>query len=921
MSLQPNPNYSTNHPNVMPLRAMARKASVEEAEQPEAVADVDALELPSKKGIEVVPTEESADKFSSDKKTKNAKELDSKASVEAKKPVKTDKTEKQAEDGEYHPPNPLKWVAIGAGTIAGVVATGGLLAGGAWLFTNHKPVITEETLKKWATNLEDVNFSVEAKKWANFKPDKKKYEGFFGGAMKWYDSVIYNGSMIPFKNKVDLILYHINPLGALVDSFTVKDGKNVKVEKILNLTDPIFGRKTKQRASSLVQGQNVALLFDKQAKDEGRPSILENPFTKRVSALSGTSDEQLEGAKLKMDEIGGVTDDNKAGLDYGKCSQVVSKVVSEALNPYLDKSGQTKIDASGIKLDDRAVLGSGTVGAVFDMPTTESCIKIMHTYLREEDFPLMIDKEIHKRLMENPKLTTEQAFREVLQLASSVYSETDVKLEHDTTAKVAKGIVEHNLSYQVPEVQGYFAEGDSKGFAMSKFKNFQSLKNIEALMDNETGYGGLAVAKALIKNYFRHLQETFIGVRHGDAHIGNVGMTDANTLAVLDCGRTVEVTPSVAKSIRKIVVDLTNPDFPIFVTPATRKEFEQDPVAYLNKAETSNALIKYHLQQDEKGSKYVITGKEFSTPMNNKHKGEETLDLNPLHQWLDFHANQIADDNAEFQSFIEDQVNSYNGKYYDKYHSLIDENPGLAQRLYVFDQLITKYEDTKGKNLTLQALKDSDNTLASINPEIFKRLKPEDKHALMYRISQNPAMVLEYLFKARLLEASMGTHINESTLKNSIEIDVANRLMAASGLATYARDPEIRTLIQEEINKTVKILVKDSDNFNALDNAAQQEEFERLQHHFKLVVQNQLNLPALYEASKKQSATLGEKVKPKYEGNFLQVKGKEFVADVTQDLKAMFEGLLDLNNTNPVPELDPNFLTRVKLNSPLDQTV
>jgi hypothetical protein len=167
----------------------------------------------------------------------------------------------------------------------------------------------------------------------------------------------------------------------------------------------------------------------------------------------------------------------------------------------------------------------------------------------------------------------------------------------------------------------------------------------------------------------------------------------------------------------------------------------------------------------------------------------------------------------------------------------------------------------------------------------------------------------------------MGTHINESTLKNSIEIDVANRLMAASGLATYARDPEIRTLIQEEINKTVKILVKDSDNFNALDNAAQQEEFERLQHHFKLVVQNQLNLPALYEASKKQSATLGEKVKPKYEGNFLQVKGKEFVADVTQDLKAMFEGLLDLNNTNPVPELDPNFLTRVKLNSPLDQTV
>ena len=102
MSLQPNPNYSTNHPNVMPLRAMARKASVEEAEQPEAVADVDALELPSKKGIEVVPTEESADKFSSDKKTKNAKELDSKASVEAKKPVKTDKTEKRRSSSEKY---------------------------------------------------------------------------------------------------------------------------------------------------------------------------------------------------------------------------------------------------------------------------------------------------------------------------------------------------------------------------------------------------------------------------------------------------------------------------------------------------------------------------------------------------------------------------------------------------------------------------------------------------------------------------------------------------------------------------------------------------------------------------------------------------------------------------------------------------
>lgn len=915
MSLQPTQGSQFSST----LRVLPRKVKQsEESEAVETNMGVNDTDLSSKKSVDVLQTE-NVDKVSGNNKDTNVKQVNNKSAVESKKSVKTnEKVDKQAEDEEYHPPNPLKWAAITLGVASAVAATAGVGLCAAWYAAEHKPVLTEDALKALASNIENVDFAQEAKKWEHLKPDHKKYKNFLGGMTKWFDTVIGNGSMIPQENKNQLILYHLNPLGALKDIVT--GNSKTREQIILNLTDPVFSRKDLQRGNGFIVAQEVALKFQKFAGDSdnlGEASLGEG-LQKLVGA---TAEEQLAGIEKKQAEIGHVAENNVKGLDLKRVSDIANEVIQNTV-------GEQKT-VSKVDITDESQVKAGTVAAFISSAADGVGTKILLPHLKPEQLPGMLDKKVHELLLKNPKLTVKEALEQALPLVSSVYWETNLKLEHDTTKQVAENIAKHGLSYRVPKMNGHYrnATDGTQGINMEFLDGLTTFNNIDKLLET---YGAEETGIALLRNHFKGETEGLLGLVNGDNHPANFGMIGqrgASELVGIDYGRPIGAGEVVAKNIRELIISLSNPEFPLFVTPKQRQAFEMDPVKFLEDAEKEFALVQYAKNTDsatKEAHPYVIATKSrsyISSSSDAYYPEKNFKDYDAFRQFLDLQATSIhTDKNTKkaYREFLEKEVEGYNGKYHDTYRYIFKDNPGLGERLFVFHQLKEQYKDSVFRQKALTALNTMDSTLRDINPENFDLLNPVDKHALMFKIAQNPGLVFEYLYKGRLLEAKMGTHINQSALKSNVEIAVANRYMCAVAFNALQDNEAMQKALATEIANKVNVLTHDSASFQALDAAGKKAETDRLTAYFEKIFRHQMNLPVLSKVVEQATKNAGVQAKPEYEGNIVQTTMKGVMGDTlegVENLLTTLGSLGEFGDAGTLPEMLPTFLDRVTLKS------
>jgi hypothetical protein len=725
--------------------------------------------------------------------------------------------------------------------------------------------------------------------------------------------------MIPRDNKNQLVLYHLNPLGALKDVITGNGARREAI--ILDLTDPIFGRKFRQRGNGLTVSKEVALRFQQYSGDSGEVS----PKKGIENLVGGTTEEQLAGVEKKQEEIGHVAEKNVEGLDLQRVSDIANDVIQNTVDK--DKT------VAKVVIADKSELQAGTVAAF--IPSKEDGVgtKILLPHLKPEHLPGMLDKEMHKTLLKNPKLTVKEALEEVLPLVSSVYGETDLKLELETTNQVAENIAQHGLPYRVPKMNGHYRnETDgTQGITMEFLDGFISFNNIDELLKE---YGFEETGIALVRNHFKGETEGLLGLVNGDNHPGNAGMVGKPgnaELVGLDYGRPIGAGEEVAKKIRELIISLSNPEFPLFVTPKQRAAFEENPVEFLENAEKEFALIQYTRNTDSatKASRpHVIDQKGgiggYVSPTNDAYYPaiKNFKDYDALRQFLDLQAESIIADTATlraYRAFLENEVNNVKGQYYNTYRDIINANPGLGERLFMFHQLKAQYKNPEFQQKARTALQTTDSTLRDINPENFDLLSPTDKHALMFKIAQNPGLVFEYLYKGRLLEANMGTHINQSALKSNLEIAVANRYMAAVAFHTLEDNEAMQQAVATGIANKVKVLTHNSASFQALDAEGQQAEIDRLTAYYEKIFRHQMNVPLLAQVVEEATDAAGVKAKPEYEGNPLQQGVKVVAGEAFDNLgkiaTALGASLGDFGETGTLEEMLPNFLDRVTLRS------
>ena len=544
MSLQPNPNYSTNHPNVMPLRAMARKASVEEAEQPEAVADVE--------------PEDELEQIQ--------------ATIDKKKEAKALKNKEKAKAGRK---KLFKQIAIGVGAVAGAVVTAGASLGAYWYFHNPKPPITGDKMIELAGNMAIMTEQQKTALVRQFEHLDLGLDPAQGasGFKKW--TIGIQRSSLMAKPHKDQVLRYLFTQGGVFDYFS-KPGKFKS--SMANITGEIFVTKAKQknvarygsiahnleaaRAKQQASGRKAGTMqtadliewkVNLPKKDEDGQFFMETveyPLSETLFKAVG------EIATQKIGKTKGVTDRNTEGLNIADYLPAVREAVTETLNPILKQRGFKEVDVSKITVEEiekkELELGSGTVAKVFRVVAEDGrsyAAKVVHPSVNKEVFPNILQREIIRLQLEAEKagvkpLTHREAVLIAVEKLGNVAQETDLVVEH----KVHQHLYENAQKYATVRIHEAIGLHDKPRRQVALQEVIEGLKQIDD--------GKFDKAKARIHIFTNSICEMLMGNMHGDLHPGNVGFDASGNARELDFGKNLFLAGDTPKHIRHLMLQL-----------------------------------------------------------------------------------------------------------------------------------------------------------------------------------------------------------------------------------------------------------------------------------------------------------------------------------------------------------------------------
>ncbi|MCX5921230.1 MAG: AarF/UbiB family protein [Candidatus Melainabacteria bacterium] len=600
MSLQPNNNYLPNNPNVMPFKAMARKASVEEAEQPEAVADVE--------------PEDELDKI--------------KESLDKKKEAKALKNKEKAKAGRK---KLFKQIAIGVGAVAGAVVTAGASLGAYWYFHNPKPAMTSQELIKLAGEVANYTQDEKSKLAERFKHLNLNLtaETKLNGFQKWWTGVT-KATLMP-KAQKDRVLEYLFKENGIWDFIANKETTFKK--SMVNITGEVFTNKQEQQNVSLLgtlasnletakmkQGQNsndaisgqdiVEWTIASPTQDKtGKNLAIECKIQRIPEDIFKAIGEVAEESAIENEAI---LSSNKAGINPESYLPGLKESVEETFNKYFTSKGLGVIKISELLDDQKARAGS--VAKIFKVTATDGqdyAIKVIHPSIKTEYFPNILERYILDLQQKNPSWDYPTVVAEACKKIGNLAKETTVSEEmraHQVffenrkkglgILQVHQALAHHSGPKSEVMLQEYIPDytaidervGDSKEYVHSYEKR----------------------ARAKIQVLFETICQAMNGMMHGDLHPGNVGFDENGTLRMIDFGKFIELTGETPKKVRALMIKLLKQDDDAAIQnairaidPAIYDRLSTDPqqkalLAQLKKSPFSiiETLFKYHLLDD-----------------------------------------------------------------------------------------------------------------------------------------------------------------------------------------------------------------------------------------------------------------------------------------------------------------------------------
>lgn len=564
MSLQPNPNYSTNHPNVMPLRAMARKASVEEAEQPEAVIEAkkkpivedqgDTFSLSTKKSA--VDSDETEDVSEESPKVAKKKATDKtdkttvvKATDKTKKTETAKKIDKKSkDDDEDAPPNFWKWAGIAVGSVVGTVTLFNTAKAGHWYFNQGKAPVSAEELRGLADRLGDPQVIGDLmNKFRHLEPSfaMGKDASVTDKLAHWWQQEFVLPSLMPKDNK-NKIMKYIWLEGGVLDRIF---GKEKYFKKLNDLTGNTF--KTKDTQIDISSGdvlltslETVMSLAAKTKDQEVISSIV-------LNVLQG----EFEKAQNSMRDAASNNFGDLDKKDFANFKPVIEEAVEISVNKLLKEEGKNPVDINSLSMDKEHFTGGGAVAVYYHVPGTAYGIKLVKPGINDETIPASLEHEILKQILKGKDYKT--AVKDAFESFSSIAIETNLGEEFDNTAKwyqLPNSIVKKTKAHE----HG-ITSLNSRYFVMNDIPQFSSL----AAKDLTKNATAAKIEEAKVDIAMQSVLDKIHGVAQADPHGGNGGIgididvarSQKATFAI-DFGRTLALDPTVAKKKRALELAL-----------------------------------------------------------------------------------------------------------------------------------------------------------------------------------------------------------------------------------------------------------------------------------------------------------------------------------------------------------------------------
>jgi hypothetical protein len=554
MSLQPS-NNSYFQPKVVPLNAIARKATVED------------------------PTETNTDVEADfdDELAELEKEDKLQAAIKAKRDAKkaAENAKKQAEAKKSRQAL-FKKIGMGVGITAGGVATVGLGLAGYWYFHSPKPPVTTEGLVKLMENLDTMKPKDKDDLYQQFKAFELGYKptekGFFNNIKTWWHTKIEQPALMAPENKNKAIGYIFK--GGAIDYIFNRN----KFDKVmLHLRGDIFDKKANQKILGLKAAiNNSAVILAKVNDSKIAEGLKDENGNYLFTVLSKDADLKLtrdikfiktdgldklaaQGAAKDVEKTASIASQNIENVHIEEFLPSLKRSITGTLNPYLKSKGLAEIDVENFSYK---VAGAGAVAATFKIEHNgQSYIaKMVHPSINAETFPYMFQQQIHR-----------------YQLEGFSYKDA-VKLALETVGTVAQEI---NLSKEMKAHQVHY-DNYLKGYSTLKIPAplaIHNQKNTEGSIDmtmfQEEAEDFIMMAdmdKLLARHTIDEIQaahihiltddicEMFLGKIHGDLHPGNLGLNSRGEVCKIDFGRVLHLKGDVPKNMRALGITLLDPE-------------------------------------------------------------------------------------------------------------------------------------------------------------------------------------------------------------------------------------------------------------------------------------------------------------------------------------------------------------------------
>ena len=727
MSLQPNPNYSTNHPNVMPLRAMARKASVDEAD-PDTIVEEGGLN-------DELAELEKEDKLQEAIKTKR----------DAKKKAENAKKEAEAKKSRQAL---FKKIGIGVGAVAGTVVTAGLGLGLGWYY--HKPnlPVTGDDMIRYASSLSVMSTTEKnnmVKQFQHLELDFKKGESGIKEAITGFRKA---ASMS--KTHKDRTLQYMIKEGGFWDFLTSRD---VKFKKTMaNITGEIFANKEGQRNVAIFSSISDNMTAAKVAQEQSGSAIKKkDAINYKYTVLANNAEGNLtaetrqlpvstsifEAATTEVEKLladtQSITDNNVEGLNVADYLPNLKKSITETLNPLLKQQGLGEVDVTAITEKTVKELGSGTVAKVFSLVASDGktyAAKVVHPAVNKEVFPNILNRYILD-LQLNEGLSHADAVLKAMQKLGNLAQETDLAVEHKVHQHLYENYEKGFTSVAIHKALGLH------NTATEQVMFQEQIQGLEQINKKECSPKEKAVAN--IRSLNQMLCGILLGNMHGDPHPGNIGFDADGNTRMLDFGKNIFLAGETPKHIRGLMLGLLGnkndlellSSLKLVNTETFNRLTDKQKTELLNELKSSpfsmaEMLFKYHFlnQPENINANYAAFGDmaKLNTtlrtsagiyPHTNYYEGLMGDIKARAEVDYDYSTHLYGKSSGLYENTYQDEATDYMPTYLSCaktfLKTLCQDNPAILQDTTVENELTRKYLDhiaaySPGRELTVRYL-------------------------------------------------------------------------------------------------------------------------------------------------------------------------------------------------------------------------